>query len=200
MAEEEPIHDDFMAAEMQAAIGNPNINRLITQDKRGIPHLPPNSGSNLSGYEVKGSKRGKKNPLLGGILLADANDSSQTGNIKELLQQVNKKSKSTKHQNILLPGSGLHYGYGLGGGNVGPEQQMVKIDGGGQAVAKEMALLGDAILQPDPLQPLHHLQYGNCFSNLTMQNQLQQNQEQRNISLTKVKPQIEALDPHYDPV
>jgi len=29
MAEEEPIHDDFMAAEMQAAIGN-NINRLIS--------------------------------------------------------------------------------------------------------------------------------------------------------------------------
>ena len=76
MAEEEPIHDDFMAMEMQAAIGNPNINRLIGQDKRGIPQLPPNSGSNLSGYEVKGTKRGKKNPLLGGILLGDANDSS----------------------------------------------------------------------------------------------------------------------------
>lgn len=68
-------------------------------------HQPANSGSNLSGYEVKGgSKRGKKNLLLGGILLADANDGSNTGNIKELLQQVNKKSKSTKHQNILLPG------------------------------------------------------------------------------------------------
>lgn len=199
MAEEEPIHDDFMAAEMQAAIGNPNINRLITQDKRGIPHLPPNSGSNLSGYEVKGSKRGKKNPLLGGILLADANDSSQTGNIKELLQQVNKKSKSTKHQNILLPGSGLHYGYGLGSGNVGTDQLAAR-DGGGQAVAKEMALLGDAVLQPDPLQPLHHLQYGNAFSNLQMQNQLQQNQEQRNISVTKVKPQIDALGSQFEPV
>lgn len=97
MAEEEPIHDDFMAMEMQAAIGNPNINRLIGQDIRGIPQLPQTSGSNLSGYEVKGTKRGKKNPLLGGMLLGDANEKSQTGNIMEILQQVNKKSKSTKH-------------------------------------------------------------------------------------------------------
>ena len=146
MAEEEPIHDDFMAAEMQAAIGNPNINRLITQDKRGIPHLAANSGSNLSGYEVKGTKRGKKNPLLGGILLADANDSSQTGNIKELLQQVNKKSKSTKHQNILLPGSGLHYGYGLGSGTVGAEHQVAKVEAPGPAISKEMALVSDATM------------------------------------------------------
>jgi hypothetical protein len=97
MADEEPIHDEFMAMEMQAAIGNPNINRVIGQDIRGIPQLPPTSGSNLSGYDVKVPKRGKKNPLLGGILLGDANDKSQTGNIMDILQQVNKKSKSTKH-------------------------------------------------------------------------------------------------------
>lgn len=121
MAEEEPHNDDFMTAEMQAAIGNPNINSLIGQDIRGIPQLPPNSGSNMSVHEAKGTKRGKKNPLLGGMLLADANDHGQTGNIMEILQQVNKKSKSTKHQNILLPGSGLHYNYGLGGGHVAPD-------------------------------------------------------------------------------
>jgi len=129
---------------------------------------------------VKGSKRGKKNPLLGGMLLADANDSSQTGNIKELLQQVNKKSKSTKHQNILLPGSGLHYGYGLGSGTVGPEQQVAKMEVGGPGIGKEMALLGDATMLQDP-QPLHHLQYGNCFTNLTMPSQLHPNQDQKNL-------------------
>ena len=125
MAEDEPINDDFMAMEMSAAIGNPNINRLMGQDIRGIPQLPPTSGSNLSGYEVKASKRGKKNPLLGGIFLGEQNEKSQTGNIAELLQQVNKKSKSTKHQNMLLPGAGLQPCYGLASGTYAGEGSTV---------------------------------------------------------------------------
>lgn len=85
MADDEPVHDEFIAMEMQAAIGNTNINRLIGQDIRGIPQLPPTSGSNLSGYDMKVPKRFKKNPLLGGMLLGDMNEKNQTGNIMEIL-------------------------------------------------------------------------------------------------------------------
>lgn len=152
MAEDGPINDDFMAMEMSAAIGNPNINRLMGQDIRGIPQLPPTSGSNLSGYDVKASKRSKKNPLLGGIFLGEQNDKSQTGNIAELLQQVNKKSKSTKHQNILLPGAGLQPLYGLASGAYAGEGSVAPRQPTGHQLAQQ------------PLADGQQTQYGSGFT------------------------------------
>ena len=111
MAEDDPINDNYIAMEMSAAIGNPNIN-FLGQDIRGFPQIPPMSGSNLSGYELKGQKRGIKTPLLGGMILGDT-VKNKTSNISDILQQVNKKSKSTKHQHIMVPGAGLQYGLPL---------------------------------------------------------------------------------------
>lgn len=67
----------LMEMEMSAGIGNPDINRNLGIGMRGQKELVPTQNR---------------------IQLGDVNEKSKTTNIQEILQQVNKKSKSTKHQ------------------------------------------------------------------------------------------------------
>ena len=86
-----------MATEEEDEINN-DVNQLIGYDVRGFQNYP-NKGSNLSGYENKNvHKKGKKNKILEDIIIPDASEKSKTTNISDILQQVNKKSKSTKNQ------------------------------------------------------------------------------------------------------
>merc|ERR1711935_444267 len=102
----------------------------------------------------------------------------------EILQQVNKKSKSTKHQNILLPGSGLNYNYGLGSGNVGPE--VGKADG--LFISKDGAQRTDSQQHSDAVNSMPQPQYGNCFTSKILRNQAAgPAKNPQTISLSKVK-------------
>ena len=71
-------NDKSMGMDMSAAIGNPDISRIMGQDMRGIPPLVTEDQQFLDNTD-------------------DQNLKSKTTNMKEILSQVNKKSKSTKN-------------------------------------------------------------------------------------------------------
>jgi hypothetical protein len=71
-------NDKNIGMDMSAAIGNPDISRIMGQDMRGIPPLVTEDQQFLDNTDEQNLK-------------------SKTTNMKEILSQVNKKSKSTKN-------------------------------------------------------------------------------------------------------